>query len=107
MITQQANLLNKTRRATAAEKMAILDAFASTNDTSKMTQKQIAAATGLTIHAVIYWQSRDKFLRSLQPVAKAVSQPIGPKPGRLFFVDGDNLCIVDPPAPTKMKAWTA
>lgn len=106
MITQREHALNNSRKATAAAKMAKLDAFASTHDTSKMTQKEIAAATGLTIHAVVYWRERDKYARSLQPVEQAEPKPVGPKPGRLFFVDGNNLCIVNPPAPTKMKAWT-
>ena len=105
MITERVHLLNEDRKAIAAAKMAKLDAFASTNDTSKMTQKSIAAATGLTLHAVIYWRERDKYTVP-RPVAEAEPPKLGPKKDKLFFVDGNDLCIVNPPAPTKMKAWT-
>lgn len=94
------NELNDERRKLAAAKMEHLDEFARSHDTSKMTQKQIAAATGLTIHAVVYWRDRNKY-------KLAKPQPVKPpkKPRLLFTVCGNDLFIVDPPFSTTLQTW--
>lgn len=88
-MTPQEQQEHDAKASVAASKMAILDHYEVHNSTKGMTQKAIAAATGLTCHAVAEWRCKQRRDRKFAPKPEVVHEVA--KPERLFSIVGNRL----------------
>ena len=88
-MTPQEQREHNAKASVATSKMAILDHYEANNSTKGMTQKAIAAATGLTCHAVAEWRCKQRRDRKFVPKPEVVHEVS--KPERLFSIVGNRL----------------
>jgi hypothetical protein len=88
-MTPQEQREHNARASVTTARMAILDHYEAHNSTKGMTQKAIAAATGLTCHAVAEWRCKQRRDRNFAPKAEVVHEVA--EPSKLITIIGNRL----------------
>ena len=88
-MTPQEQREQNAKASVTTARMAILDHYEAHNSTKGMTQKAIAAATGLTCHAVAEWRCKQRRERNFAPKSEAVHEVA--EPSKLIRIVGNRL----------------
>jgi hypothetical protein len=88
-MTPQEQREHNAKASVTIARMAILDHYEAHNSTKGMTQKAIAAATGLTCHAVAEWRCKQRRERNFAPKKEVVHEVA--EPSKLIRIVGNRL----------------